>query len=333
GAINDLKRFTHRTRQFPSTNARISLTLIIRTLIEEASFEETWKHHCSGKDGRRGHRAFACGRTVLKRESGTVRKEFVARHHPSSFNGGRCRARDRSRVGFNRRHARRPVQSRRRRGDFLISDSEPREDLSRSPNDGWQGVHDLLQTLSTDDSRGPGSGSRFQAMPGRTREEPLLFRKQRRHRVSIAALERPTRDNYLSTLERRSAKSGCQHRVRLLSQPRNGLLTTDYGVIMKLALIGYGKMGRMIEQAAARDAIEIVCVLDPVEGSRGSLSDADVCVDFTEPSVVIDNIKSALAAGVSIVVGTTGWYDRLDEAKQLVHESGIGLVYGSNFSI
>lgn len=102
---------------------------------------------------------------------------------------------------------------------------------------------------------------------------------------------------------------------------------------MKLALIGYGKMGKMIEQAAARDRIEIVCVIDPVAGSRGSLSDADVCVDFTEPSVVIDNIKAAAAAGVSIVVGTTGWYDRLDEAKQLVHDSNIGLVYGSNFSI
>jgi 4-hydroxy-tetrahydrodipicolinate reductase len=102
---------------------------------------------------------------------------------------------------------------------------------------------------------------------------------------------------------------------------------------MKLALIGYGKMGKMIEAAAARDGIEIVCVIDPVAGSRGELSDADVCVDFTEPSVVIDNIKAAAAAGVPIVVGTTGWYDRLDEAKQLVDTSGIGLVYGSNFSI
>jgi len=102
---------------------------------------------------------------------------------------------------------------------------------------------------------------------------------------------------------------------------------------MKLALIGYGKMGKMIEQAAARDGIEIVCVIDPVAGSRGSLSDADVCVDFTEPSVVIDNIEAAAAAGVSIVVGTTGWYDRLDEAQKLVDGSNIGLVYGSNFSI
>lgn len=102
---------------------------------------------------------------------------------------------------------------------------------------------------------------------------------------------------------------------------------------MKLALIGYGKMGRMVEQAALREGDEIVCVIDPVAGSRGRLSDADVCVDFTEPGVVIDNIKSAAAAGVSMVVGTTGWYDHLQEAKLLVEQSGIGFVYGSNFSI
>jgi 4-hydroxy-tetrahydrodipicolinate reductase len=102
---------------------------------------------------------------------------------------------------------------------------------------------------------------------------------------------------------------------------------------MKLALIGYGKMGRMVEQAAARDAIEVVAILDPVAGSRGKLADADVCIDFTEPSAVIENIKAAAAARLSMVVGTTGWLDRLDEARLLVEESGIGLVYGSNFSI
>jgi 4-hydroxy-tetrahydrodipicolinate reductase len=102
---------------------------------------------------------------------------------------------------------------------------------------------------------------------------------------------------------------------------------------MKLALIGYGKMGKMIEAAAAREGIEIVCVIDPVAGSRGSLSDADVCVDFTEPAVVMDNIKTAAAAGVSMVVGTTGWYDRIDDARKIIGASDIGLVYGSNFSI
>jgi 4-hydroxy-tetrahydrodipicolinate reductase len=102
---------------------------------------------------------------------------------------------------------------------------------------------------------------------------------------------------------------------------------------MKLALIGYGKMGKMLEQACARDGIDVVCVIDPLSGSRGSLSDADVCVDFTEPQAVIDNIRAAAGARVSMVVGTTGWYDQLDEARSLVKKSGIGLVYGSNFSV
>jgi 4-hydroxy-tetrahydrodipicolinate reductase len=102
---------------------------------------------------------------------------------------------------------------------------------------------------------------------------------------------------------------------------------------MKLALLGYGKMGRMVEQAAARDGIEVVAILDPISGSRGSLGDADVCVDFTEPSAVIENIKAVAAARVAMVVGTTGWYDQLEEARGLVEASSIGFVYGSNFSV
>jgi 4-hydroxy-tetrahydrodipicolinate reductase len=102
---------------------------------------------------------------------------------------------------------------------------------------------------------------------------------------------------------------------------------------MKLALLGYGKMGRMVEEAAAGEGIDVVCVIDPVGGSRGELGEADVCVDFTEPRVVIENIKAAAEARVSMVVGTTGWYDRIDEAREIVEQSGIGFVYGSNFSI
>jgi 4-hydroxy-tetrahydrodipicolinate reductase len=89
----------------------------------------------------------------------------------------------------------------------------------------------------------------------------------------------------------------------------------------------------MVEQAAGREGIDVVAILDPVSGSRGSLGDADVCVDFTEPNAVIENIKAAAASRVAMVVGTTGWYDRLEEARGLVEASGIGLVYGSNFSV
>jgi 4-hydroxy-tetrahydrodipicolinate reductase len=102
---------------------------------------------------------------------------------------------------------------------------------------------------------------------------------------------------------------------------------------MKLALLGYGKMGRMIEQAATAGGHEVVCVRDPITGSRGTLTDADVCVDFSEPDAVMGNIKMAADARVSIVVGTTGWYDRVDEARKIVEAGAIGLVYGSNFSV
>jgi 4-hydroxy-tetrahydrodipicolinate reductase len=102
---------------------------------------------------------------------------------------------------------------------------------------------------------------------------------------------------------------------------------------MKVALLGYGKMGRMVEEAARRNDLEVVCVVDPVAGSRGQIADAQVCIDFSDPAAVIENIKMVAASRLSMVVGTTGWYDRIDEARQLVSESGIGFVYGSNFSI
>lgn len=92
-------------------------------------------------------------------------------------------------------------------------------------------------------------------------------------------------------------------------------------------------MGRMVEQAAARHDYAVTCVIDPIAGSRGELGSAEVAVDFTEPGAVISNIALAGEAGISLVVGTTGWYDRVDEARRLVEQYGIGLVYGSNFSI
>jgi 4-hydroxy-tetrahydrodipicolinate reductase len=102
---------------------------------------------------------------------------------------------------------------------------------------------------------------------------------------------------------------------------------------MKLALLGYGEMGRMVEQAALREGMEVACIIDPVEGSRGEIRDADACIDFTEPAVVMENIRLAADAGVAMVVGTTGWYEHREEARRIVEEKGIGFVYGSNFSI
>lgn len=102
---------------------------------------------------------------------------------------------------------------------------------------------------------------------------------------------------------------------------------------MKLALLGYGKMGRAVEQLALECGLEVTCIIDPVAGSRGRLQEADVAIDFSEPDAVIPNIRMVADAGLQMVVGTTGWYDRIEEARQIVQQRQIGLVYGSNFSL
>lgn len=89
----------------------------------------------------------------------------------------------------------------------------------------------------------------------------------------------------------------------------------------------------MVAEAASRKSIEVACIIAPSAESRGQLGDADVCIDFSEPGAVIENIKMAARVGVAMVVGTTGWYDHMDEVRSLVEQSGIGFVYGSNFSV
>lgn len=106
---------------------------------------------------------------------------------------------------------------------------------------------------------------------------------------------------------------------------------------MKLALIGYGKMGRAIEQAAIKKGHEIVSKIDPKEThtiiTAESLNEAEICLDFSRPDQVVTNILQAASLGKSLVVGTTGWYDKIPEVKKIVEKYQIGLVYAPNFSI
>jgi 4-hydroxy-tetrahydrodipicolinate reductase len=92
-------------------------------------------------------------------------------------------------------------------------------------------------------------------------------------------------------------------------------------------------MGRVIEQAAQSRGNDVVAVVDPLGGSRGDLGQAEVCIDFTEPGAALGNIERAASAGLPIVIGTTGWYDHIEQARQIVDRAGTGLVYGSNFSL
>ena len=101
---------------------------------------------------------------------------------------------------------------------------------------------------------------------------------------------------------------------------------------MRIALIGYGKMGKEIESAAVAAGDTIVQKFDiDRPADVASLADADVCIEFSTPATVVGNIQLALKAQKDIVVGTTGWYDRLPELKTSVVNSG--LLYSANFSV
>jgi 4-hydroxy-tetrahydrodipicolinate reductase len=108
---------------------------------------------------------------------------------------------------------------------------------------------------------------------------------------------------------------------------------------MKLAIVGYGKMGRLIEQLAPEFGFETALKLDidnNVNGAgitRDNFRSIDVAIEFSMPSVVVDNIEKISALGVGMVVGTTGWFDQLDRARAAVNRGGAGLVYSPNFSV
>jgi 4-hydroxy-tetrahydrodipicolinate reductase len=108
---------------------------------------------------------------------------------------------------------------------------------------------------------------------------------------------------------------------------------------MKIALLGYGKMGKMVESIAIREGFQVgpkLDINDNVDGSgvtSASMEGVDVAIEFSQPESAIANIEAAARAGVTIVVGTTGWLDKREYVEKLVADSGIGLVYGANFSI
>ena len=108
---------------------------------------------------------------------------------------------------------------------------------------------------------------------------------------------------------------------------------------MKIALVGYGKMGKLVETIALREKLEVGPKLDIQDNPGGSgitaasMAGVDVAVEFSQPGAVLPNIEAAAHAGVHVVVGTTGWADQRSRVEQIVRDSGIGLVYGSNFSL
>ncbi len=108
---------------------------------------------------------------------------------------------------------------------------------------------------------------------------------------------------------------------------------------MKIALLGYGKMGKLVEAIALREGLEVGPKLDINDNPEGSgitansMEGVDVAIEFSQPDAVLANIEAAARAGVHVVVGTTGWMDQRSKVEKIVRDSAIGLVYGANFSL
>ena len=108
---------------------------------------------------------------------------------------------------------------------------------------------------------------------------------------------------------------------------------------INLALLGYGKMGKTIAALAPQRGFNFRLALDIDANQDGqgitpeNFQGIDVCVDFTTPDAVVENIRRVAALGVNLVVGTTGWHNRLEEVRRIIESGGVGMVYGANFSI
>lgn len=110
---------------------------------------------------------------------------------------------------------------------------------------------------------------------------------------------------------------------------------------MRIGIAGYGNMGVLIRQRALECGHEVPAVVDPcseaAEVTTGEFTSAllplDVIIDFTAPDVVIDSISLYGELQVSAVIGTTGWYDNINQVAAIVEKTGIGLIWSANFSL
>ena len=101
---------------------------------------------------------------------------------------------------------------------------------------------------------------------------------------------------------------------------------------MKLAIVGYGKMGRLVAQLAPEFDFTIHTRIERGD-DFGRCEGADVAIEFTRPEAVAGNVEKITAAGVPVVVGTTGWIAEMDRVRRAVERHDTALVWGSNFSI
>jgi len=117
---------------------------------------------------------------------------------------------------------------------------------------------------------------------------------------------------------------------------------------MKIAIIGYGKMGKMVERVALEQGHSVTAIVEslpqdsnPPSGAplyrtiaeAGSLREAEAAIEFTQPGTALANIKALAEKKIPSVIGTTGWSDQIDEARRAVEQAGSSLIWASNFSL
>jgi 4-hydroxy-tetrahydrodipicolinate reductase len=109
---------------------------------------------------------------------------------------------------------------------------------------------------------------------------------------------------------------------------------------MKIALIGFGGMGKTLHRIAQERGHEISIIIDPKDPSathktlvEADLKTVDTVIDFSSAEAILDNIKTCHDSGTNLVVGTTGWYDKVPTIKDSLQDNGIGFLWSSNFSI
>ena len=101
---------------------------------------------------------------------------------------------------------------------------------------------------------------------------------------------------------------------------------------MRIAIVGYGKMGKIIDQIATERGHEVVARLSETPTSE-NLNQPDVAIEFSQPEVAFNNIKTCLDQKIPVICGTTGWLEKKAEIEKIAEENNSAFLYGSNFSL
>lgn len=105
---------------------------------------------------------------------------------------------------------------------------------------------------------------------------------------------------------------------------------------MKIALVGYGNMGQEIARIVKESGVHEISSISFEDGKtfdEKGIKNADVVIDFTSPEIVLENVNKTAELGKNMVIGTTGWYDNLEEVASLAKTHQVGIIYGQNFSV